>query len=148
MCMESVDTCGALAVSPVSCPTPVVVGTVQMTAEHEQMYSLRIKGERSSVDYVGVMRNLVDSLLLQCWFRWPSELSLYSNIFPFSKARGEGKETSGTQARVERGCWSKGLSKISSGSKAGSSTSQPAVLTPPSLQCLRVPCPYHFLWPI
>lgn len=64
-------------------------------------HSLKTKGGRSSDDNVGVMRDLADPLLHQCWFGWPLELGLHSNIFPFSRARGEGVEGGGTQARVE-----------------------------------------------
>lgn len=34
------------------------------------------------------MRDLADLLLHQCWLRWPQELDLQSNIFPFPKDRG------------------------------------------------------------
>lgn len=51
--MESVDTCGALAVSPVSCPTPVVVGAAQLTAGCEQMHSLKSRVKEVHLTMLG-----------------------------------------------------------------------------------------------
>lgn len=160
MCMESVGICGALAESPVSCPTSLAVGSLggNLKAQRSTAGSRTPMGAPSRH-----WKPRMEEVHLR--MSWQTHCSTSAGLgstrslasIPVTSSSPGPKDKKGRREvapRPERMAGSSlflritAPSKTSSGSKVGSSTSQSGVITTPGLQFLRIPCLVLFPWPV